>query len=160
MTFRIAIAIALAAYAIFGIPSSLPDVSPTVSYTVQEPSPAMKSQIQPLVRVVKDMSPIDRLWLQSIYINAAKVVADDADTKPPVVTTTEGLRAIHVSILKFIWKGMAGNTPGKYKSLEAAIEKIFSDTIGDVERTLTPDLRDKAEEMFNAIAWAGLGKDG
>lgn len=159
MTLRVVLAVALAAYAVFGVPTSLPSMQGATFFAVQEPSQSMKQKIQPLVRVVKTMSIIDRLWLQSIYINAAKIVREDTDSNPPVVTTTEGLRAIHVSILKFIWKGMAGNPPGKYDELESVIEKLFTETVGDVERTLTPSMREKAAEMFDAIAWAGLGKD-
>jgi hypothetical protein len=54
---------------------------------------------------------------------------------------------------------MAENPPGKYEGLNEAIEDVFRETVGDVQRTLTPEMRRKACEMFDAIAWAGLGKD-
>lgn len=153
---RVAAAVLLAAYAAFGVPDVRPAGQPA---SVSDPSREMKVQVQPVLSVVRNMSPIDRLWLQYIYSNAAKVVRADQVSEPAVVTSTEGLRAIHVAILKFIWKGMAGNPPGKYEKLSSAIEKVFADTIGDKQRELTPELREKACEMFDAIAWAGLGKD-
>lgn len=156
---RIVVSLALVYFAVGGLSlPSLPKATPQV--VTSEPSPTMKVQVQPIVRIVRDMSPLDRLWLQYIYSNAAKVVEADGISEPPVVTTTEGLRAIHVAILKFIWKGMAENPPGKYAGLKEAIESVFKDTIGDTQRAITPELRKKASEMFDAIAWAGLGKDG
>jgi hypothetical protein len=148
------VALLLVAFAVFGTPS-LPLPSPDV--VVKEPSVEMKTQVRQVTKVASQMSAIDRMWLNYIYINAAKVV--EADGLDSVITTTEGLRAVHVGILKFIWKGMAGNPPEKYEGLRSAIEQVFVSTMGDDRRTLTPDLRRKACEMFDAIAWAGLGKD-
>ena len=151
-------AVLLVAYAVFGVPT-LPALS--VPGTPQtEPSQEMKDQVREVVKAANRMSAIDRLWLQYIYSNAAKVVAADGTKEPPVVITTEGLRAVHVAILKFIWKGMADNPPGKYEGLSESIESVFDATVGDTQRAITPELRRKACEMFDAIAWAGLGKDG
>lgn len=155
---RIILAVVLAAYGVFGLPS-LPKFNVSGPAVVQEPREAMKSTVKPVVRAVSKMSPIDRLWLQTIYSNAAKVVAADGIVEPQVIVTTEGLRAIHVAILKFIWRGMAENPPGEYEDLSEAIEKVLGEVIGKDQRSLTPDLRAKAVEVFDAIAWAGLGKD-
>lgn len=155
---RYAVCLLLVAFAVFGLPSAGPRQTAVVS-GVQEPSQAMKSAVEPVVRVVSKMSPIDRLWLQHIYQNAAKVTAADGAVEPQTIATTSGLRAIHVAILKFIWKGMAENKPGEYEDLDSAINQVFNDVIGDSDRGLTPELRRKAVEMFEAIAWAGLGKD-
>lgn len=155
---RIVAALLLAAVGAFGVPS-LPKFGEGTSSVSREPSEAMKSAVKPVVRVVRNMSAIDRLWLQNIYGNAAKVVAADGIVEPPVIVTTEGLRAIHVAILKFIWRGMAGNPPGEYEGLSEAINGAVEEVLGDEQRSLTPDLRAKAVEVFDAIAWAGLGKD-
>jgi len=156
---RYAICLLLVAYAVFGPPNLSFGPTKTVAVKISEPSDAMKVEVKPLVAIVSKMSPIDRLWLKHIYSNAAKVVEADGAVEPAVVTTTEGLRAIHVAILKFIWRGMAENSPKEYEGLDRAINEIFTDVIGDSQRGLTPDLRRKAVEMFGAISWAGLGKD-
>lgn len=156
---RIAVACVLLYIGFFGVPEA-PSFQASSGVSVKEPALAMKAQVNEVVLAVRGMNPIDRLWLQYIYSNAARVVAADSEADPAVITTTEGLRAVHVAILKFIWKGMAENPPGKYENLEEAIEGVFNRTIGDKQRTLTPELRQKACEMFEAIAWAGLGKDG
>jgi hypothetical protein len=160
MNLRIVFGVLLAAVGLFGLPDmpSMSSSDPGVS--VKEPSEAMKKVVSPVVRIVTKMNAIDRLWLQNIYTNAAKVVSADGIVEPPVISTTAGLRAIHVAILKFIWKGMAGNPPGQYEGLSDAIESAMDEVIGDDHRQLTPELRAKAAELFDAIAWAGLGKDG
>lgn len=153
---RIIAALLLAAYGAFGLPS-LPQRTSSVAVT--EPSKDMKTTVKPVVRAVAKMSPIDRLWLQTIYTNAAKVVAADGIVDPQVISTTEGLRAVHVAILKYIWRGMAENPPGEYEGLSEAIESVIDEVLGDEQKGLTPELRAKAVEVFDAIAWAGLGKD-
>lgn len=152
---RLLIAAALVVYAVAG---SVPQSQTLLS--VQEPSPQMKTEVSPVTKVVSQMSSIDRLWLQYIYQNAARVVRADGDSQPPTIQTTDGLRAVHVAILQYIWKGLADNKPGKYPALRDAIESVFTNSLGDARRQLTPELRAKAAELFDAIAWAGLGKDG
>ncbi len=156
MTFRVIVSVVLLAVGVFGIPS-IPTTVTTIS--VREPSSEMKTAVQPVVRVVKDMSPLDRLWLQNVYLNCARVVAADGIVDEPTVTTTSGLRAVHVAVLAFIWKGMANNAPGKYRGLSEAIDGVLAEVIGDESQQLTPEKRQKAVDLYEAIAWAGLGKD-
>jgi hypothetical protein len=156
---RIGVAAVLSLYAAFGIPK-LPKWSPPPAVVeVVEPTRLMKTEVRPVVKVVQRMSPLDRLWLQRIYSNAARVVATDGLVEPQTINTTEGLRAIHIAILKFIWRGMAENPPGEYEGLNEAINAVFREVVGDDRRGLTPELRRKAVEMFEALAWAGMGKD-
>ena len=150
---RMLIAAALVVYAVAGLPQPQP-------LSVQEPHPQMKAEVLPVAKVVSRMSSIDRLWLQYIYQNAARVVKVDGDVDQTTIQTTDGLRAVHVAILQYIWKGLADNPPGKYPDLRDAIESAFTNTLGDARRQMTPELRAKAAELFYAIAWAGLGKDG
>jgi len=153
---RTVAAVVLLAVGLFGVPP-LPAI-PT-STSVQEPSDEMKTAVKPVLKVVSRMSPIDRLWLQNIYENFAKVVASDGIVDEPVVTSTDSLRATHIAVLKFIWKGMANNSPSKYEGLAEAIDEVMSGVISDESRPLTPEMRKSAVELCRAIAWAGLGKD-
>lgn len=157
MKVRHAAAAAMLLVAVFGVPDvqrlSVPVVRPK-----DQPSVEMKNTVKPVVKVVSRMSPIDRVWLNSIYANAAKIVTTDGLVDPPVIVTTEGLRAIHVAILKFIWRGMADNKPGEYEGLSEAIDAAVSEVLGDTSRPLTPELRKRAAEVFEAIAWAGTGE--
>lgn len=157
-----AIAVALVFVAVAGVPrfESSHDSTP-VPVNVKEPSAVMQNAVRPVVSAVSKMSMPDRLWLQYIYTNAARVVREDGlAASGPVIETTDGLRGVHIAILRFIWKGLADNAPGKYPSLRDAIESAFDEALGTSRRSLTPELRAKAAELFEAIAWAGLGKDG
>ncbi len=156
MNFRTVAAVALIAVGLLGLPS-LPDVQPSVS--VSEPSEDMKTAVKSVVKVAAKMSPIDRLWLQNIYENFAKVVSADGIVEEPTITSTDSLRAVHVAVLKFIWRGMADNSPSKYEGLAEAIDDAMNSAISDDSRPLTPEMRTKAAELCKAIAWAGLGKD-
>jgi hypothetical protein len=159
MSIRVAIAAAVAFVAIAGVPQFETDSRPSVQ--IQEPSLEMRAAVRPVVQVVSSMSMIDRLWLQYIYTKAAKVVEEDGTAETgPVIATTDGLRGVHIAILRFIWKGLAENEPGKYPALRDAIESAFDTAVGQSRRPLTPELRAKVVELFGAIAWAGLGKDG
>lgn len=154
---RLALAAALVAVAFGGVTLPLPSA---VTLSVKEPSESMKPQIKPVIRAVSEMNAIDRLWLQYIYVNAARIVEQDGESREPSMETTEGLRAVHLSVLAYIWRGLADNKPGKYPQLKDAIESAFNGVIGDDHREMTTELRRKAAELFEAIAWAGLGKDG
>lgn len=158
MTWRNGLAVLLLAFGAFGVPSA-PSLKQVRPVSVREPSSEMKTAVQPVVKIVKDMSPLDRLWLQNVYLNCARVVAADGIVDEQVVTTTEGLRAVHFAVLKFIWKGMANNAPGKYRGLSEAIDGILSEVISDKSQQLTPEMRQRAVDLYEAIAWAGLGKD-
>jgi len=156
VNFRIIAAVALLAVGLFGLPS-LPVVQPSLS--VSEPSEEMKTAVKPVVKIVAKMSPIDRLWLQNIYQNFAKVVAADGVIEESTITSTDSLRAVHVAVLKFIWKGMANNSPSKYEGLADAIDDAMNSVISDDSRPLTPEMRKSTVDLCEAIAWAGLGKD-
>jgi hypothetical protein len=158
MNWRTGIAVVLLAVGVFGIPSMpRPSLPPAVS--VVEPSQDMKNTVAEVVRVVNNMSIIDRLWLQYIYHNCAKVVAADGIVDQPAIVTTEGLRAVHRAVLKFIWRGMAENSPNKYAGLAKAIDDAVVAVIGNEQKPITDELRAEAVSVFDAISWAGLGKD-
>lgn len=156
---RAVISAALLAVGLFGLPKFSLDKPSQSLVSVAEPSTEMKSAVSSVVKAVRGMSISDRLWLQYIYLNCSKVVKADGIVDVPVVVTTEGLRAIHRAVLKFIWKGMADNAAGKYEGLSKAIDDAFVSVIGDEQKPLTDELRAEAVELFDAIAWAGLGKD-
>lgn len=157
MKARAIVAVVLLAVALFGVPNVSGLFTPP-RVEVKEPSDQMKDTIKPLVRIVAKMSPIDRVWLNTIYANAARVVEADGIVEPQTISTTESLQAVHVAILKYIWIGMAQNKPGEYEGLSEAVEAAITEVIGDTSKPMTPELRRKAAEVFEAIAWAGLGR--
>lgn len=158
MSVRVVAAAGLLLFGLFGVPE-IPNVaSPAAGYiSVEEPNSDMKSVVKPVCRVVQSMSITDRVWLNNIYANAARVLEADG-LVDPTITSTAGLRALHVAILKFIWKGMANNQPGEYAGLSEAVDLAMTKILGVEQRALTEEDRRKAVDVFEAIAWAGLGK--
>jgi len=156
---RYIVAFVLLAVASFGVPS-LPKFTGPKAEEIKEPTQAMKVEVSPVTKIVSKMNAVDRLWLQNIYKNAAKVVAADGIVDQPTITSTGVLRAVHFAVIQFVWKGLAENSPGEYEGLREAVDGVFNDVIGDSQKTMTPELRAKTVEMFEALAWAGLGKDG
>jgi hypothetical protein len=155
--YRTAVAALLLAVAFFGVPEVKP--RSVAVYAIPEPSSDMKATVQPIVKVVSSMNAIDRLWLQNIYLNCARVVEADGIVDEPTITSTDGLRAVHVAVLAFIWKGMADNSPEKYPRLAEAIDSALNSCVSEDSRQITPELRRRAADLYRAIAWAGLGKD-
>lgn len=157
MNVRTFAAVALVAFAVFGVPELR---TGSVTRTeIQEPSKTMRDVVLPVAKAARSMNAIDRLWLQGIYLNCARVVAADGMVSEPTMTTTDGLRAVHVAVLNYVWKGLAQNSPNKYPGLAEAIDSAINSVLSDDARPLTPELRDSAVEVYRAIAWAGLGKD-
>lgn len=148
----------LLAVGVCGLPSlSVPRVSSSI--TIEEPSEKMKSAVRGVAKVAARMNSIDRLWFQSIYRNASVVMRADGLCDEPVMTTMSSARAVHVAILEFIWRGLANNPSGKFDGLSEAVEDAFSTVVGDEHRAMTPALRAELSSLYDAIAWAGLGKD-
>lgn len=153
---RYVIAAILLLVAVFGLPSLRPaKVNPAPPLSVD-----MREAVRPLLPVVAKMTAIDRFWMQEAYLNAARIVRADLTVAEPAITTTGKARAVHVTVLDFVWRGLAGNQPGKYPDMSTAIESAFVSVVGDKERPMTPELTEKLAALFEAIAWAGLGKDG
>jgi hypothetical protein len=152
---RYVLAVALVVLALFGVPSSGPNLIP-----VEEPLAKMRERVVPVVRAVQPMSITDRLWLQTIFLNTAKVIEADGLVSPSVIETTDTLRRLHRSVLTFVWRGMAGNEAGKYAGLQSAIDSAIDDATGGTAKPVTPELRRELVDTYRAIAWAGLGKDG
>jgi len=155
MNLRYIASLILLAVAMYGLPPAKKTPQPSDSAI---PSDKMRLVMAPILRVVSQMSIVDRLWLREIYLNTAIVVESDAVTTDPICVTTRGARALHVAVLNFVWKGLAGNAPGKYPRLGDAIDHAFETTVGDTERVLTPELRESLVELYRSIAWAGLGE--
>ena len=122
------------------------------------PLSEMQTVATPVLKIARTMSIVDRLWLRTIYQSAANVTRRDGEQDEPLMQNTESLREVHVSILKFVWKSLANNEPGKYEGLAEAVSDVITHAVGKENRPLTPDVRERAAEAFEAIAWAGLGE--
>jgi hypothetical protein len=136
---RAAVAVALVAFAVIGVPRSAPSEKPV-----------SVDGARPVIRIVATMNDRDARLFRSIYANAAKIVSHDA-TGESLINSTDDLRKFHVATLRFLWNGAGGNSLDKYSGLRTAVEKALADAVGDDSRSLTPEMRQKAVDLFAAI---------
>lgn len=154
---RLAMASFLLGVGLYGLPD-LSRLIPANEVVVKEPSDELKKLVEPVERVVVTMTPEDRAWLRDIYINARRIVSTDGDMKQPSIPNTVVLRKVHITVLEYIWKGMAGNAPKKYPSLKSAIDSVVEGAIGLDPKELDDQTRDSAADVFGAIAWVASGR--
>lgn len=158
MNLRLAIAAALVAVGVFGIPElPKPAVPAHAVADIREPSESMKRIVAPIAKIATGMAEIDKFWIQQIYMNAARAVEADGRIKEPTILTTDGAREVHKATLVYVWKGMAQNSAGKYPGLQEAVEKAMAEAIGLDRKKLTAELRDVFVDALEAVAWAGGG---
>jgi len=124
---------------------------------VTEPSDDLKKLVEPISKIVDTMTNLDKLWFRDVYINATRVVLADGEMKAPSITDTVVLRKVHITVLEFIWKGMADNAPKKYPHLKTEVDAALEAAIGLDPKPVDAEVRDAAGDVFNAIAWVANG---
>jgi hypothetical protein len=139
---RNAVAVALVAVAVFGVPSLPEPVKPTPAVLVEA--------ARPVREIVRKMDASDAALFRATYANAAKIVEHDQSGES-LINSTDDLRRFHVAMLRFLWNGAGGNSLDKYEGLRDAVDTALNDAIGDDSRPLTADLRGKAVRLFSAI---------
>lgn len=139
---RNAVAVALVAVAVFGVPSLPESVKPSPTVTVEA--------ARPVLEIMQKMDASDAALFRAIYANAAKIVDHDQSGES-IINSTDDLRKFHVATLRFLWNGAGGNSLDKYDGLRDAVDNALNDAIGDDSRPLTADLRGKAVRLFSAI---------
>jgi hypothetical protein len=139
---RNAIAVALVAVAVLGLPSGSP--------TKPSPDVVTVEAARPVVEIIQKMDASDAVLFRSIYAKAAKIVAHD-ETGESLINSTDDLRRFHVAMLRYLWNGAGGNSLDKYAGLRESVDEALNETIGDDSRTLLPEVRQKAVQLFSAI---------
>lgn len=160
MNLRLAAAAVLVLIGVFGIPDVSkfkPTPASDAVVDIHEPSETMKKAVYAVGAATDGMSPIDRFWFSQTYMNAARMVEADGQVPEPSILSTDGIRQINKTALTFVWKGMAANAPGKYPKLKEAVDGVLDSVIGLDRKKVTPEVRDTAVELFEAIAWVGRG---
>lgn len=157
MNVRIAVGIALAFLAVFGLPSKLTLPSlPRVAVTVTEPSPEMKAKVAGVAEALRSASPVDRAIWASVWEKASIVVSGDAVSPEIAFTDTRSLRQFTVLALDIAWRRLGGNKAGKYTGLREAVESVIGETVGNEVVPVTPDVRRAYSDAARAVAWAGI----
>lgn len=130
--------------------------APAATVTVETPSEAMQSTVQPIAAAMRAMPMGDRVLWAQLWNKAALVAAGDVVSTEVVFTDTKSLRAFTVLALEIGWRRIGGHKPGEHKGLREAVEAAFAQVLGTAEVPVTKDLRERYAELCRAIAWAGL----
>lgn len=130
--------------------------APAATVTVETPSEAMQTTVQPIAAAMRAMPMGDRVLWAQLWNKAALVAAGDVVSTEVVFTDTKSLRAFTVLALEIGWRRIGGHKPGEHKGLREAVEAAFAQVLGTAEVPVTKDLRERYAELCRAIAWAGL----
>ena len=160
MNLRTIIAIAAIYVALYGLPEGvkipdlpLPTPAPVVP-DLPEPSRDMQKAVEDVADICKDMEVFDRLVWMASWQEAANVIdGEEVDVEVSLATTLD-LKTFTASVFDVAWKRLA-RASGKYRGLDAAVEKAFEDVIGNEVVQLDQKKLDDVVEFYEALAWAG-----
>lgn len=157
MNLRTIAAIVLLYVAFYGLPDiKLPTVpSPTPSRpTVDEPSAELQKAVDDVAAICEQMDTFDRMVWMATWEDAAKIIAGEDNEVEVTFENTMGLRLFASNVFDVAWRRLA-NASGKYRGLDAAVEKAFEIVVGNDIQPWSDDLQDTVVDLFEAMAWAG-----
>lgn len=101
-----------------------------------------------LQQTVKDIVPIEDKELASFYRDFADIIERDSE----IIKTTGHIREANrrAGMLMFQKTSMKGKYPGLAEKVDSALMEV----LGNKDVSLTPELRQKAVEIFRALSWA------
>jgi hypothetical protein len=118
---------------------------------IQAPSdPNIKDKADKVVEIITSVNDHknDSRRLRDLYIDLGKLIQLDGEDE--VVTSTEEIRQTN----RLSGLMLKLDIKGKYKDLASASQAVIVEAIGDDNIPLSKDLRAKAVDAFNALAWA------
>lgn len=157
MSLRTIAAIACVYVAVFGLPDiQLPSISPSAPERpdVDKPSAALQEAVADVAAICERMSTFDRLVWMSTWEDCSAIVAGEDEDVSVTFDNTLGMRLFTDSTFQVAWNRLA-NASGKYRGLGEAVEKAFTNVIGNEVRPWSGELADDAIELYDALAWAG-----
>lgn len=130
--------------------SSFVNNQPTA--TVIVPSDDLKIKCEKIIEVVKSSDSSnkteDMRRLIDLYSDLAKLIAIDGGD--PVIKNTEEIREAN----RLSGKMLDLNIKDKYDNLGEELNGVVKSALGDDNVALSPELRQKSVDVFNALAWA------
>lgn len=154
---RTLVALALVYVGLFGMPK-LPSVVVPSSPSVKEPSVEMQSVVSDVAKICRTMDAFDRLVWMHCWEDSASAVEGTNENVELTIDNTLGLRLFTGAVFDAAWRRMA-KANGKYKGLEAAVEKAFTAAVGNDVKPWSPELAGTVAEFYEALAWAGAAGD-
>ena len=123
------------------IPDIVPDNTPSVAITIDEPSQEIKEKVSSIADLVTDEK--DRLNLCIFNkVFAERVGSYDADAQQINDVYTEAAKIFFGETLK-----------GKYEGYGSGVTDLMSDVVGDENHKLTKEEKDELSNIFNGLAW-------
>ena len=157
MNLRTIVVIACLYVSFFGLPNiELPNVQPPAPETpdVREPTADVQKAVADVADICERMDTFDRLVWMATWEDCSTIVAGEDDDVSVTFDNTLGLRLFTDSTFDVAWSRLA-NASGKYRGLGEAVEKAFTEVIGNDVRPWSDDLADDVIELYDALAWAG-----
>lgn len=161
--FKTILAIACIYVAVYGLPEGvkIPDITPApVTPDVpplRTPSMEMQRAVAEVADICSQMDTFDRLVWAATWTEAAEVIAGESDEAEVTIDNTLGLRVFTGSVLEVAWSRLA-KANGKYRGLDSAVERLFTDVIGNEVKPWSDDIQDDVVELYEALAWAGANQ--
>lgn len=147
--------IVAAAWGKLPMPEFMP-VVPAVSIDVPEPSPELRTAVEPVRAALAGLSPADRALWAATWAKAAVVVEADGTSSVEAFRDTAALRLFTTVALDIGWRRLGKHQPGSVDGLKEAVEGSMRSVLGLDAVPVTPQMRGSYANVARAIAWAGL----
>lgn len=147
--------IVAAAWGKLPMPEFMP-VVPAVSIDVPEPSPEMRTAVEPVRAALAGLSPADRALWAATWAKAAVVVEADGSSSVEAFRDTASLRLFTTVAIDIGWRRLGKHQPGSVDGLKEAVEGAMRSVLGLDAVPVTPQMRGSYANVARAIAWAGL----
>jgi hypothetical protein len=132
-------------------PADVPDSA------VTKPEAALLKWAEPLVPILPQMMPADRLYLAQLYDAMSYVLLRDGQRDRPIIGTTDQFAAFHANSLRL---SIDKQNVGKYPGLDKAIDLVFVNANGPESKPVTADSRAKLIAACQALSWSfGIRRD-
>jgi hypothetical protein len=146
--------IVAAAWGQLPMPEFMP-VVPAVSIDVPEPSPELRTAVEPVRAALAGLSPADRALWAATWAKAAVVVEADGTASVEAFRDTAALRLFTTVALDIAWRRIGKHQPGSVDGLREAVEAAMRSVLGLDAVPVTPQMRGSYANVARAIAWAG-----
>jgi len=131
-------------------------VVPAVSIDVPEPSPELRTAVEPVQKALANLSPADRALWAATWAKAAIVVEADGTSSVEAFRDTAALRLFTTVALDIAWRRLGKHQPGSVDGLRDGVEAAMRSVLGLDAVPVTPQMRASYANVAKAIAWAGL----
>ena len=159
MNLRTIVALGAIYVAVFGLPDvQLPTPSAPERPTVEKPSAELQEAVADVASICERMNTFDRLVWMSTWEDCSAIVAGEDEDVSVTFDNTLGLRLFTDSTFQVAWNRLA-NASGKYRGLAEAVEKAFTNVIGNEVRQWSAEVAGDVIDLYDALAWAGARSD-